>query len=246
MSSPSNKKSLFFLFGVTILIAITTYFTSFLARGYKLGFNQGSFVKATGLLSATSTPKSASVYINDRLVTATDDTLNLPPGQYQIKIVKDGYLPWQKTADIKKEMVYQTNANLFRAAPDLTPITLTGAINPILSPDNSKIVYAVASASAEINNGLYQLDLTNRPLPLSKNVPKQIYPNFPGINWANFSFEFSPDSQSILAIGPNNTYLIKLDNTKCARIAKEISKKDCTFFQLSTFFQYRRKMSSIK
>ncbi len=212
MSPLSNKKNLFFLVGTALLIALVTYLTSFLARGYKLSFNQGSFIKATGLLSATSIPKSASVYINDRLVTATDDTLNLPPGQYQIKIVKDGYLPWEKTADIKKEIVYQTNATLFRAAPDLTPITLTGAINPVLSPNNSKIVYAVASASAEINNGLYQLDLTNRPLPISKNVPQQIYPNFPNINWADFSFEFSPDSQSILAIGPNSTYQIKLDS----------------------------------
>jgi len=219
----SNKKSLSLLLGVSFLIIATTYLISFLARGYKISFNQGSFVKATGLISATSTPKSASVYINNRLTTATDDTINLPPGNYQIKIIKDGYLPWQKTALIKKEVVFQTDAHLFRTAPDLKPLTLTGTINPVLSPDNSKIVYSVASASASRDNGLYQLDLTNRPLPLNKNLPKQIHPDSPGINWANFNFEFSPDSRSILAVGPNASYLIRLDTSPNSRDLYDIT-----------------------
>jgi len=213
MAQPSNKKSLLFILSALLLITSTTYLVSILARGYKIGFNQTPFIKVTGLLSATSVPKSASVYINDRLTTATDDTINLPPNSYHIKIIKDGYLPWQKTIEIKKETVFQTEAQLFRSAPDLSPLTLTGAINPIISPDNSKIVYAVASASATINNGLYQLDLINRPLPLSKNLPKQIYPDFANINWAEYVFEFSPDSRSVLATNQkkSSTYLINLE-----------------------------------
>ena len=212
MSQPSSKKSLLFILSALLLIASTTYLISILARGYKIGINQGPFIKATGLLSATSIPKSASVYINNRLATATDDTVNLPPDTYHIKIIKDGYLPWEKTIEIKKETVFQTNAQLFRAAPDLKPLTLTGAINPTISPDNSLIVYAVASASAELNNGLYKLNLTTRPISLNKNLPKQIYPNFTNINWAEYSFKFSPDSNSILATSQNKTatYLINL------------------------------------
>ncbi len=213
MASPSTKKSLIFILSAFLLITSATYLISILARGYQFNLNQGRLIKATGLLSATSTPKSASVYINDRLTTATNDTINLSPDSYQIKIVKDGYLPWQKTAQIQKEIVFQTDAQLFRAVPDLKPLTLTGAINPSISPDNSKIVYAVASASASLDNGLYQLDLNSRPTPLSKNLPKLIYPNFPALNWSQFTFEFSPDSRSLLATNQSQkiTYLINLE-----------------------------------
>lgn len=205
------KKSLTLLITISLLITASTLIVSFFARGYRLSPSQTGLIKSTGLLSATSNPKSASVYVDDRLITATDDTINLPPSTYTIKIVKDGYLPWQKQITIKKEVVFQTNAQLFRAVPDLKPLTLTGAINPALSPNNSKIIYAVASASAAADNGLYQLDLTDRPLPLAKNLPKQLAPNYPKINWSQFHFEFSPDSQSVLASSPQANYLLKLD-----------------------------------
>ncbi len=62
---------------------------------------------------------------DDKLITATDDTIYLEPGTYQIKIVKDGYAPWEKTMSIEKELVAQTNALLFPSAPSLTPLTFT-------------------------------------------------------------------------------------------------------------------------
>ena len=219
MHQPSTKKSFLIFLSVFIFVAGATYLISLIARGYQFSLVSGPNLKATGLLSATSTPKSASVYINNRLITATDDTVNLSPDTYTVKIVKDGYLPWQKEIVIKKEVVFQTDAKLFRSVPDLRPITLSGAINPIISPDNSKIIYAVASASASQDNGLYQLDLTDRPLPLNKNLPRQLYPNYANINWSQFQFQFSPDSRSILATNPqkNISYLVNLDNLAGSR-----------------------------
>ncbi|MGI5840731.1 MAG: PEGA domain-containing protein [Patescibacteria group bacterium] len=214
MANPSDKKSLLIILSVLLLVASSTYLISFYARGYKINFNKGVALQATGLLSATSRPKSASVYVNDRLITATDDTINLPPGDYTIRIAKDGYLPWEKQASIKKEIVFQTDAQLYRSVPDLRPVTLSGAISSALSPDGSKIVYAVASASADRDNGLYQFDLNDNPIPLSRSSYKQLAPNFPGVDWSEFSFEFSPDGRSILATNKisNVSYLISLDS----------------------------------
>lgn len=213
MPKHSDKKSLLILLSVLLFILGTTYIISIFAKGYQLTLKPGSILTATGLLSATSKPKGASVYINDRLVTATDDTINLPPNTYNIKIVKDGYLPWQKTVDIKKETVFQTDTQLYRSVPDLGPITLTGAINPTLSPDGTKIIFAVASASATHSNGLYLIELSDNPIPLNRNIPRQISTNFPNINWSKYIFEFSPNSQSILASSKitNTTYLLQLN-----------------------------------
>lgn len=184
---------------VTTFVILGTAIISLLARGYRLNLQNGPILSPTGLISATSTPKSASVYLNNRLFTATDDTINLPPGDYTIKIAKDGYLPWEKNIQVKNEVVYQTDADLFRSAPDLRPISLTGAINPAASPDNTKIAYAVASASATKDNGLYLYENNNLPFPLVKSSPKLLSQNSASIDWSKAEFVFSPNSRQLLA-----------------------------------------------
>ncbi|HAP37660.1 hypothetical protein A2574_01425 [Candidatus Shapirobacteria bacterium RIFOXYD1_FULL_38_32] len=211
VTSPSDRKSLAVMAFVFSLVIFGTLAVSYLARGYQISFRQGPTLTSTGLLSVTSKPKSASVYINDRLTTATDDTLNLPPGDYHIKITKDGYLPWDKDIQIKKEVVFQTDAQLFRSAPDLKPITYAGAINPTISNDGSKVIFAVASASATQDNGLYLVEITDNPLLINKNIPRQISPNYPGTDWSQASFEFSPNSRQFIATFPGDIYLLSLD-----------------------------------
>ncbi|MDD2483291.1 MAG: PEGA domain-containing protein [Candidatus Shapirobacteria bacterium] len=214
MSTP-DKKSLSIIFLVVLLIIGGTIAISFFARGYKISTKGKLSFLATGIISATSRPKAASVYINDRLITATDDTINLVPDEYTIKIVKDGYLPWQKNIQIKKEVVYQSDTQLFRSAPDLKPVTLTGALNPAGSPDGSLVVFSVASASATKDNGLYLLELSNNVNFLAKNIARQLSSNLSNLDWSKFTFTFSPNSRQILAknISNNTNYLINLDAT---------------------------------
>lgn len=213
MPRSRHKKSLTFIISVSIAITIGTILVSLLARGYKINFNKGAILTPTGLISATSTPKSSSVFINDRLVTATDDTINLPPGQYDIKITKDGYLPWRKNLLVKKEIVAQTDAHLFRSAPILEPISLSGAVNPTLSPDKNKIVFAVASASATTDNGLYMAELSNNTLPIgSRSTPKLLRANTIIVDWTQVtSYQFSPDSSQLIATFKNANYLLNLN-----------------------------------
>jgi len=214
MPNNSDKKSLLTVLSVFTFVVFATLVIAFFANGYQISFKHGPVLKATGLLSATSRPKSAPVYIDGQLVTATDDTINLPPGTYSVKIVKDGYLPWQKTVTIKREVVYLTEANLFRSVPELKPITLSGAINPTVSPDKTKIVYAVADASDSKDNGLYLLDSTENPLSLNRNPIRQLYPNTPQIDWSKFVFKISPNSRQIIATNSLSqiNYLLPLDS----------------------------------
>ncbi|MDD4937933.1 MAG: PEGA domain-containing protein [Candidatus Shapirobacteria bacterium] len=216
MSQNPNKKSILIILIVSISIICLTFIISLIARGYKFNLKSGTLLTATGILSATSEPKGASVYLDDRLVTATDNTLNLSPDSYTVKIIKDGYLPWQKTIKIKKETVSQTDTQLFRSVPDLKPLTYTGAINPTINADGTKIVYAIASASASTDNGLFIIEFNNSfSLNLNRNTPRQLSQNLLNINWSDFNFEFSPNSRQILATNSiaNISYLIPLDNT---------------------------------
>lgn len=213
MSKNSTSRSLIIFTSVAFFILISTYFISLFARGYRFSIKNGFTLNPTGIISAVSKPKGASVYIDDKLITATDDTINLSPGIYSLKINKDGFLPWEKTITVKPETVYQADIQLFSAVPDLKPITLTGAINPSINSDNSKIVYAVASASATKDNGLYLMESSALPLSLLRSDSQQLSSNTATINWADFTYTFSPNSRQILATNSksNINYLISLD-----------------------------------
>lgn len=214
MSKP-NKRSLLVIFFVLIFIIGTTVGITFFAKGYQISTKGRISFLATGIISATSKPKGASVYVDDKLLATTDNAINLPPGNYNIKIVKDGYLPWQKNIQVQKEIAYQTNTQLFRSSPDLKPLTVTGAINPTVSPDGSLVVFSVASASAAKTNGLYLIGLSDNVVFLIKNEAKQLSSNLPNLDWSKFTFTFSPNSKQILAHNTtnNSNYLIDLSTT---------------------------------
>ncbi len=191
------KSPLFYVILSGLLIAIATIIAIFIARGYLPDLNTRSLIP-TGILVATSDPDGARVYINNHLTTATNNTLNLSPNTYDIKIEKDGYSTWNKRVEIKKEEVYKTNVFLFPKFPDLRPLTLTGVINSEESPNERKIVYSVASASAE-KNGLWILDLEGgRPIFGGYDI-RQIYKDSPELSLTNYKFFWNPDSQQIIA-----------------------------------------------
>lgn len=213
MTSNPTRHSLIIFLSVGLFILLSTYIISLLARGYQFSIKNGLTLNPTGIISAVSKPKGASVFINDKLITATDDTINLAPGKYILKINKDGFLPWEKEVTIKPETVYQADIQLFSSVPDLKPVTLTGAINPSANIDNTKIIYAVASASATKDNGLYIIESTGLPISLIRSDSHQLSTNTTAIDWSEFFFTFSPNSRQILANNPTSkiNYLISLD-----------------------------------
>ncbi|HWS48908.1 MAG TPA: PEGA domain-containing protein [Candidatus Methanoperedens sp.] len=227
MNSDSNRKSLLIIVSVASIVVSVTFLISIFARGYRLDTDNGNFkLKVTGLLSVTSKPKSASVYVDNILVTATDDTINLNPGNYQIKISKEGFFPWEKNIQIKPELVYQADAQLINLSPELRPITQSHVFNPTVSPDSTKVIFALASSSATSKeNGLYLLELSELPLLPSKNTQRQLSPNLSYLDWSKFTFEFSPNSKQVIASSKTNssTYLFSIDQTLVPKNLFDIS-----------------------
>jgi hypothetical protein len=194
---------LFLLLGTVIVILF--------GKGYSLNLNgNGPLLSGTGLLVATSAPDGAEVLINGHLTTATDNTINLPPGDYDIKIFKEGYFPWEKKITIKKEVVSKADALLFPSAPQLTSITNVGIENPVMDPTDTKLAYTVASQSAA-KNGIYILDMSLRPIITLQNSSTQLVDNAI-INFSKSTLAWSPDSAQILATIPETslatTYLL--------------------------------------
>jgi len=226
MENTSNKRSLTLIALVGFFIISFTYLISIFARGYRFSLKNGFTLNPTGIISAVSYPKGASVYVDDKLITATDDTFNLSPGIYNLKISKNGFNDWQKTITVKSETVYQADIQLFSSVPDLKPITLTGAIHPSSNSDNTKIVYAVASASATKDNGLYLIEANGLPISLIRSDTHQLATTSATLNWPEFTYTFSPNSRQILATNPKTkiNYLLSLDSPISSQKLTDVTK----------------------
>ncbi|TXH00442.1 MAG: PEGA domain-containing protein [Candidatus Moraniibacteriota bacterium] len=197
-------------FSTILFVLIGTYFVIRYAKGDRLA-GTGA-VRGTGLLAANSFPTSAQVYINGRLTTATDNTLNLDPGDYLVEIKKDGYHTWSKNLAIQKELVTPTNAQLFPTSVSLEPLTYTGAHNPTPSADGGLLAFAVASSSSSTKNGLYIQDLNTGAISLNKNA-RQIAQNTTEHDYAKANYLFSPNSSELLVSFQNGAHLL-LDVTR--------------------------------
>jgi len=179
------------------MVLIGAYFVIRLAQGYRPDISTKS-LRPSGILVATSIPDGAQLYIDGRLKSATNTTINLTPDEYEVEIKKDGYTSWKKTLTIKKELVVKTDAYLFPTFPNLQSLTFTGAQTPFLSPDGQKVVFAVSQSSVD-KNGLWVLDLGDRPFGLPRD-PRKIVASAPdGRDFALAELEWSPDSKQILA-----------------------------------------------
>jgi hypothetical protein len=204
------------------IIALGSYFAIQYARGSWRVTNKG-VVANTGLLNVNSFPTGAQVFIDDKLITATDDTIYLEPNIYHIKIAKEGYSPWYKVLSIQSELVTQTNALLFPVAPSITPLTFAGMTNVNPSPDGQKILFFTDQASAQLKNGFYILDLNSNFLSLQSG-PKQITDDLSDLDLAHAQIIWSPDSTEVIILTDKKEFLVSID--KKINLSEQ---KDITF-----------------
>lgn len=207
------KKQLILPSAILVFLITATSAFVFYGRGYRLLLNGGKpIVSGTGLLVATSLPDGAEVFINNHLTTATNNTINLSPGEYTVGISKQGYFPWEKKLKIQKEVVAKAEALLFPTTPKLESITAIGVEHPTLDPSSTRIAYTVASQTTR-KNGVYVLDMTTRPILTLQSGSTHIADDTLDA-FSKTTLAWSPDGQEILAstsgtLGSPTTYLLR-------------------------------------
>ena len=159
------KRKMAFYIATALFLLIVTVAVILYGKGYNFSFGDGKIgLLGTGLLAATSQPDGAGIYINNHLTSATNNTVSLSPGEYDIKIAKSGYFPWQKKIKIEKEVVSSAFALLIPTAPKLDNVTDIGVSDPVLDPTRTKIAYTVSTSQDPRKNGVYILDMSLRPI----------------------------------------------------------------------------------
>lgn len=210
-----NLKPLLIPFGTVLLILTVSFAIISYGRGYRLDITKKS-VRPTGLIVAASEPTGAQVFIDGKIAGATNSTLNLSPGWYQVRILKEGYQPWEKRLRVQGEVVSKADAFLLPANPSLSAITMNGAAQPLLSPDGGKLAYLVPNGTDELEDkaGVWTLDLVDKPLGLNRDAKQIVKANALGIPIAKAMLQWSPDSKQILVTATSGRPAYLLDSDK--------------------------------
>lgn len=198
-------------FIITIILSVISVAIIFYGRGYRLDFDEKN-VAPKGLLVANSQPNGAQVFVDGKLTSATNSTITLEPGWYNVRIEKEGYSRWEKKLRVQGEVVAKTDTILFPINPSLSPITVTGIANPKLSPDNNKIVFTVSKAingvqDAVDGSGVFILDLNDRPLGSTRNS-RQIAKESPFLSFENAIYTWDPTGKKVLVQIDNRYFLL--------------------------------------
>jgi hypothetical protein len=196
-----RTRILLFLLGL-ILVPAVTYIVVLFAKGYRPNIQNGQ-ITPTGLLAATSLPQGAEIIIDGQLRSATDTTINLPPGNYTVKIQKDGFSPWEKELTVQAEVVTRADATLFPTVPSLRALTATGASKPTFAPDGGRVVFIRTEGNL---TNLYTLDLSESPLG-SINRDVRLITSLPE---NEYELTWSPDGKQILATATPSAYLLNV------------------------------------
>ena len=198
-----------------MVIAISAGIAIFLAKGYRLSPEDIRIV-GTGIINISSEPDAASVFIDGHLTTSTNATIpSLTPKTYSVRVVKEGFIPWEKDVIVKEGLVTEVKITLFPAIPTIYPLTFTSLANPTLSPDGSKLAFIVPATSTLGNNkkaGIWVWTMVkNQPIAFARSSePHQVITSL-SIDFSKAMLQWSADSKQILATLGNNNYLLDAD-----------------------------------
>ena len=194
-----------------VIIAISAGVAIFLAKGYTFSPTEKRIV-GTGIITITSEPDSASVFIDGHLTTATNATVSsLAPKKYSVKVVKEGFIPWEKEIAVKEGLVTPIKLTLFPAIPTMYPLTFNGVKNPALSSDGGQLAFVVPASGGKKAGVWVWTQVRNQPIAFARSAePHQIAANA-FTDFSESSLRWSADSKKVLATVGNNNYLLEAD-----------------------------------
>ncbi len=151
----------FFLLVAVAIIAI------FVANGYFFDFKTGK-IKRQGMIVLRTVPKNVNVFVDEKFKkNKTPLDISLFPGTYTLKVEKDGFITWQKTANVEAGLVTWFDY-VFLVPKDkkIDSVTTAGIKNFLISKDFSKVAFI------DLKNNVWTADIaTNRQKKLYS--PKQ-------------------------------------------------------------------------
>ncbi|HKR82066.1 MAG TPA: PEGA domain-containing protein [Candidatus Saccharimonadales bacterium] len=158
-----------------IAIALVIATTILLYSAYGFGIDKNGKVIQNGLVFLSTRPSPANIYLNGTLSKSQTNTrVQLPAGQYQVKLQRDGYRTWQREVTVAGGDVQHFDY------PFLFPVQLsTASIKQYATPPSLVSVspdrhWAVVQDSGDVSQ-FDVFDLTKpKTAPVSITLPKNV------------------------------------------------------------------------
>lgn len=166
-----------------LLFIIAAPVLVFFAMGYRFDFKNFEPIKV-GMLIIESEPQSVDIYLNNRLEAKRTPAKisSLTPGNYKIKIQKDGFYTWKKTLRILSGRVnWASHVRLFYEKPNLTNLAENNKFSEVAYSSDQSIAYLISNYAE--NRGVFKYNFGNNQL--AKIFPKNDQEN--NYQQANFA-----------------------------------------------------------
>lgn len=112
-------RHLFIWFWIILSFIVFSGFLIFRVSGYIINF-KAKRIEKTAIITISSDPKDASVYLNGKLQGETTAKFTyLRPGLYNFRVEKKGYTVWEKTVRLDPDRFLKEEAVLFLANPTI-------------------------------------------------------------------------------------------------------------------------------
>ena len=168
----------------------------FYAGGWRVNLEQQTLTQ-TGMLAVRSLPEGAKVFLDGKLTTATDQTIDsLSPGTYHLRVIKEGFTPWEKVVEVFPELVTDITAVLVSQSPRLEPLTNTGVSAYALSSSQDRLAYTTKNSDRP---GIWSVSLAGTAVNLFRTSASVLISDTGNYLYSNAEkLAWSPDDREML------------------------------------------------
>ncbi len=209
------RRFIFLIF--IVFFVVSSIIVILFAQGYRFDFNSLKIVKTGGIFIKTSTD-GAKIYINDKYIESTSGILShstlisgLAPKNYNVFVYKENYYPWNKTVEVKDEMVTELNSIILFPL-ELKKIKIAELPSQVISE------FAINNSTIEIKNDKTKIinvyNLIDGKLLSSEKFSAK---GGPASGWKTSTSSeeiISPDKNKKLYILNNQIWIDYLNGTK--------------------------------
>ena len=196
-----HKIRLFVGYGlISCAIILATTVLLFAAYGY--GVNSKGQIIQSGLVFVSSAPAPASISLNGQLnSSSTNARLQIPAGQYTLKLTRNGYRPWIRSLGVEGGSVEHFDYPILFPTKIVTTTLKQYAAQPGLttqSPNGQWLLTQDASNSDTFDEyNLSNPKQLTTTLPLTLTVPNNLFSSTqPTVSWDMVSW-FGDNSHAI-------------------------------------------------
>lgn len=212
---------------IVYLIFVSAFFIAapliiMYTQGYRYNFSK-SRVQKTGILIISSLPKKADIYLNGKLLKNQQTPARIEkllPADYEIKLTKEGYHPWQKKLPVNENSTaFAEDVILWKQSIPLQ-LAAIGINNWLVSPERQKIAIITGdnqleildTVNSQISHPENQLRLTDPELVGWSNTGKKLIIKDQVKERANYYLlNLSANNGAIAKINSRNYLLVKWD-----------------------------------